>query len=67
MPKDVPHSIADEPAMLADAPQSRCRWIVRRERFAAFVICGRKVKEGSSYCPEHHALVWRPGDSYRKR
>ena len=37
-------------------------------------FCGHQVKEGSAYCPKHHAVVWVPAlprvDSYvpaRKR
>jgi len=43
--------------------------VKRAERACQFIAgdicddahkCGETVKHGSSYCPEHHAVCWRP-------
>lgn len=41
---------------LMDLTDSQCRFIADEPNNATF--CGHRVKEGSSYCPHHHARVW---------
>jgi hypothetical protein len=65
MPKDMPFTIEKERVSLTEAGQSRCRWIVSREGFGHFLICGRRVQTGSSYCTEHHGRVWRASQERR--
>jgi hypothetical protein len=30
------------------------------------VVCGRQIRTGSSFCDEHHELVWRPVTGEKK-
>ena len=39
-------------------PIRQCRWI-DDDSTADALYCGAKVKRGTSWCPEHHARVWR--------
>lgn len=41
---------------MMDLTDSQCRFIAEEPREATF--CGHQVKDGSSYCPHHHARVW---------
>ncbi len=59
MPKDFECSRDPHETSLREAGTASCRWILRRQRFGQFVICGRPTRLGSSFCAEHHDLVWR--------
>ena len=39
---------------------SGCRFIAGEKPYGDRPFCERVLKEGSSYCPEHHALCYRP-------
>jgi GcrA cell cycle regulator len=45
-----------EPVTLLDAGRGQCRWMQGNDR----MCCGRQIQRGSSYCPSHHADVWKP-------
>jgi hypothetical protein len=66
MPKDIAYDVADRIVLLSEATGRHCRWIVDRPRRGVYVVCGRHVHSGSSFCGEHHALVWRPVAVKRK-
>jgi len=44
--------------LLSEANHRQCRWIESREGFGVYVICGRRIREGSSFCVGHHDQVW---------
>ena len=44
--------------LLSEANHRQCRWIESREGFGVYVICGKRVRPGSSFCSEHHEQVW---------
>ena len=44
--------------LLSEASHRQCRWIESRQGFGVFVICGRRVRHGSSFCAGHHDVVW---------
>lgn len=66
--------IPDPPPPLTDADFAGCRWIDGEGRDlrpgmycgapvlmrVVTITGGRRVERRSSYCPEHHARVWRP-------
>lgn len=62
MTKDACVPTHEPETMLGEASMTNCRWIVRRVRFGRFLICGKPVKIGSSFCTEHHGRVWRRGE-----
>ncbi|MGF1640928.1 MAG: GcrA family cell cycle regulator [Rhodospirillales bacterium] len=66
MPKDNACGIDDEVVLLSEATRLQCRWIVGHARRGVFVVCGQRVRTGSSFCEQHHALVWRPTTAERK-
>lgn len=39
-------------------PTHKCRWITTDER--PWVFCDSACREGSSYCPDHHARAYQP-------
>jgi hypothetical protein len=54
------------PKSIATVGFRDCRYIGARPELVTVdtpVFCGRRAREGSSYCEEHHALCWttRPG------
>ncbi|TVR96548.1 MAG: hypothetical protein EA406_11670 [Rhodospirillales bacterium] len=67
MPKDFSQTEMDDQVLLSEAGTARCRWIISRRRFGQFVICGERVRIGSSYCDQHHERVWRPTHDGRRR
>jgi hypothetical protein len=42
---------------LLDVGAHDCRWI-NGDPLADHTFCGKPVKEGTSWCPEHHARVY---------
>ncbi len=44
--------------LLSEASHRQCRWIESREGFGVYVICGKRIREGSSFCVGHHDVVW---------
>ncbi len=60
MPKDIAYDATGPIVLLSEATRRHCRWIVDQPRRSVYVVCGRHVHSGSSFCDEHHALVWRP-------
>ncbi|MGF1641471.1 MAG: hypothetical protein ACFCUO_11035 [Rhodospirillales bacterium] len=44
--------------LLSEANHRHCRWIESRKGFGVYVICGKRVRHGSSFCAHHHDLVW---------
>lgn len=47
-------------SMNVGAPHKTCQWIEGEPEDRNF--CNAPVAEHSSYCPEHHAVVWRDPD-----
>jgi hypothetical protein len=45
---------------LTDLEWYHCRWAIKEVRPKEFRFCGAHKKEKSSYCAEHHALVYLP-------
>lgn len=45
---------------LTDLEWYHCRWAIKEVRPKEFRFCGARKKEKSSYCAEHHALVYLP-------
>jgi len=41
-----------------DAQPGQCRYALWPDNARTGLICGAATKAGSSYCPEHHALVY---------
>ncbi len=42
-----------------DVPVRTCQWHGGRKGPDGWLVfCGKKVREGSSYCPEHHKRVY---------
>ena len=66
MPKDSACEVEDRIVLLSEATWNNCRWIVGHARRGVFVVCGRQVRSGSSFCDEHHELVWRPAAGEKK-
>lgn len=44
---------------LARMERNHCRYVISGAGADA-TFCGRLVRPESSYCPEHHAVCWRP-------
>jgi hypothetical protein len=66
MPKDSACEVEDRIVLLSEATWRHCRWIVGQPRRGVYVVCGRQVRTGSSFCDEHHELVWRPVTGEKK-
>jgi len=66
MPKDSDGATVDQVVLLSQATWQHCRWIVGQPKRGVYVVCGRQVRAGSSFCDDHHALVWRPVAGDRK-
>lgn len=45
-----------------DAQPGQCRYALWPDNARTGLICGAGTKPGSSYCPEHHALVYTRAD-----
>lgn len=50
---------------LMDAKPNQCRWgygidAKDANKGTAHYVCGKKCKEGSSYCDKHHNMAWSP-------
>jgi hypothetical protein len=45
---------------LTDLEWWHCRWAIKEVRPKEFRFCGARKKNNSSYCAEHHALVYVP-------
>lgn len=58
MPKDVGHTPTREKVYLSEAQRHHCRWILNRQGYGVFSICGLHVRPNSSFCKVHHDLVW---------
>jgi len=58
MPKKVGSKTTREKVLLSEAQHHHCRWILNRQGYGVFSICGLNVREGSSFCKVHHDLVW---------
>ena len=52
----LPSSTGGQP-FLWELARDQCRYCVGDER-GTNVFCGKPVKDGSSYCSEHHAKCW---------
>ena len=50
----------DKGVKLEDLEYWHCRWAMSEVRPKVFRFCGARKKDGSSYCTEHHALVYVP-------
>jgi len=48
---------------LADLPDNGCRYIAGDDH----LFCGHPQQERSSYCPDHHKLVWLPATPPKRR
>ena len=48
-----------------DAQPGQCRYALWTASTRTGLICGAATKAGSSYCPEHHALVYEPATPKR--
>lgn len=55
-----PPRMVAAPISLLDARAFECRWIV--DGYTPAHVCGQPTRSGSSYCPEHHRIVWRPAE-----
>lgn len=49
---------------IMDLRDDTCRWPHGDPLLAGFGFCGKPVKEGSSWCPDHHARVFIKGSGY---
>ncbi len=58
MPKKLGSSAAREKVLLSEAQHHHCRWILNRQGYGVFAICGLHVRQNSSFCKVHHDLVW---------
>jgi hypothetical protein len=58
MPKKIGLRAAREKVLLSEAKHHQCRWILNRQGFGVYSICGLRVRSGSSFCGVHHDLVW---------
>lgn len=43
-----------------DAQPGQCRYALWTASTRTGLVCGHATKPSSSYCPEHHALVYEP-------
>ena len=59
MPRDNPPIDRTDGVLLDAAGLGQCRWIVSRIKRGVYMVCGRSVLPGSSFCVEHHARAWR--------
>jgi hypothetical protein len=66
MPKDSDGGTDGQIVLLSQTTWQHCRWIVGQPKRGVHVVCGRRVRPGSSFCNEHHALVWRSVAGERK-
>lgn len=66
MPKDMPFAAQKDQMRLINVGHASCRWIISREGFGDYLVCGRRARIGSSYCTEHHGRVWRPSQDSRR-
>lgn len=41
-------------------PAKRCRWIEGDPLKPSHKVCGKMIKSGSPYCPEHHEICYVP-------
>lgn len=39
-----------------------CRWIEGDPSHGPWRYCQTPTRQGSSYCPTHHARVWKPSE-----
>ena len=58
MPKKIGSKTTREKVLLSEAERHHCRWILNRQGYGVFSICGLQVRENSSFCKVHHDLVW---------
>jgi hypothetical protein len=40
---------------IMDLREHHCRWVIGPMRY-----CGERKRAGSSFCPDHHKICWRP-------
>lgn len=59
---------ADKDALhLSDADNHQCRWITSDGRHSDPAICGKPTIKRSSWCKEHHKLVYYPAPKPKAR
>jgi hypothetical protein len=50
--------VRKEVAPVALHPTHKCRWITTDDR--PWIFCDSACRDGSSYCPDHHARAYQP-------
>jgi hypothetical protein len=58
MPEKNSSKKGREKVFLSEAQHHHCRWILNRQGYGVFSICGLQTRENSSFCKVHHDLVW---------
>ena len=56
-----------DPVPMIKLSRYSCRYVVNQGEVKSFLFCNAKVKDGSSYCPHHHAICYVPLSNTRPR
>ncbi len=56
-----------DPVPMMKLSRYSCRYVVNHGEVKSFLFCNARVKDGSSYCPHHHAICYVPLSNTRPR
>jgi hypothetical protein len=63
-----PHFQPTRPVRFLDSAFFQCAWILDDNvPIGERMVCADAAKEGSSYCPHHHAICWTKTPQHRQR